>query len=140
MKIYRSNISYGLLTFVTLTCVTAWILPAIYDAPGNTLIILSVIMLGTLAFIFHAFYTTRYWINEAQELRIKAGFINNMSIPISAITKIKKTSSWLASPAASLDRIEIFYGQWNTVIISPKDKQGLIKALQSINPKIKAEI
>lgn len=104
------------------------------------MIVLSFIMIGTLAFIFHAFYTTRYWINEAQELRVKAGFINNMSIPVSKITKIKRTSSWLASPAASFDRIEVFYGQWNSVVISPKDKSGLIRALQTINPNIDVNI
>lgn len=139
-KIYRSKISYGLLTFVTFTCLIAWILPALYEAPSTTMIVLSLIMIGTLAFIFHAFYTTCYWINEAQELRVKAGFTNNMTIPVSKIIKIKKTSSWLASPAASFDRIEIFYGQWNSVVISPKDKTGLIRALQTINPNIEVNI
>lgn len=136
MIVYKSKISHGLLSFVLLTSVASWMLPAIYGAPTQALVILLIVMIITIAFILHAFFSIHYWINDAEELRIKAGFMNNLSIPISAITKIQKTSSWLASPAASLDRIEILYGKWNSVVISPKDKKGLIAALQSINPKI----
>ncbi len=140
MKVYRSKISYGLLSFTLLLCVTTWAIPGLDGAPTQTMIILSLVIIATIAFILHAFYSTRYWINEKNEFRVKAGFINDLSIPIDGITKVKKTSSWIASPAASFDRIEVFYGKWNSVIISPKEKAELVKALQTINPKIEVEI
>ena len=134
--IYRTKISYGLLIFTLALCVATWAIPAFDGATLQTMVILSVVIIATIAFILHAFYCTRYWINDKEELRIKAGFINDLTIPIDSITKVHKTSSLLASPAASFDRIEVFYGKWNSVVISPKDKQGFTKALQTINPKI----
>jgi len=138
--IFRSKISYGLLTFTLLLCVATWAVPALDGASLQSMLILSLVIVATIAFILHAFLSTRYWINDNQELRLKAGFINDLTIPIESITKVHKTSSFLASPAASFDRIEVFYGKWNSVIISPKEKQQFIFALKKINPDIETKL
>ena len=112
-----------------------WAVPIYDKAPNHVIIIMSIVSLGSIAFILHAFFTTYYRINNT-ELIIKAGFMTNMSIPIEKIRKIEKTNSWIASPAASFDRIEIHYEKWNSILISPKDREGFISELKRMNPAI----
>ena len=57
------------------------------------------------------------------------------TVTINSIRKIKETNNPISSPAASLDRIEVFYGK-QSVIISPKQKTEFINHLLSINPRI----
>ena len=79
---------------------------------------------------------TNYTINGDGTLRVKCGFFVNLLIEIDQIRKIEPTRSALSSPALSLDRIEIFYNKFDSVIVSPEQKQAFIAALQSINPAI----
>lgn len=53
---------------------------------------------------------------------IKSGVLISKTIKINDVYRIEKTNSILSSPALSLDRIEIFYGNQNSIIISPKEK------------------
>lgn len=46
----------------------------------------------------------------------------------------------MSSPAPSLDRIELTYGEFGLIIISPKDKIGFAQELIKINPKIKNKL
>ncbi|MBF1507414.1 MAG: PH domain-containing protein, partial [Prevotella pallens] len=70
-------------------------------------------------------------------LSVKYSMLSTTNYDINQIRKIKDTNSILAAPAASLDRIAIYFIQQKTpLIISPKDKNGFIKNLQSINPNI----
>lgn len=134
-KIYYSKISYWLLGSLIGLMLFIWAVPLYDKAPAQVSVIMSVVMFGSIGFIIHGFITTYYWV-EKDQLRIKSGFMTNTSIPINRITKIKKTNSLLASPAGSFDRIEIFHGKWDSIIISPKDKTGLIAELQKVNPEI----
>jgi hypothetical protein len=58
-----------------------------------------------------------------------------LGLPITAAV-IAETHNPLSSPALSLDRIEIEFGAYDSVMISPKDKTGLITAITAINPNI----
>ena len=68
---------------------------------------------------------------------INSGFIYKQKINITSIKKISETNNLLASPAASLDRIAIYYNEKDLVIISPKDKIDFIDQLIKLNSKIK---
>jgi hypothetical protein len=61
-------------------------------------------------------------------------------IDINEIRAISKTKSIMSSPAPSFDRIELKYGEFNEVIISPKNKFQFAKDLTKINQNIKNEI
>jgi hypothetical protein len=61
-------------------------------------------------------------------------------VEIADIKSIERTRNPISSPAASMDRIELKYGKWNTVIISPKDKKELLNAFLAINPKITVDL
>ena len=79
---------------------------------------------------------TRYIVTLKDELFIQIGWFGGYKILISDILSIEKTRIALASPAPSLDRIQINYGKYSSVIISPADKLALIKFLREINPNI----
>jgi Bacterial PH domain len=93
------------------------------------------ILLAVMVFIVHMVATTHYTIDGGM-LRIKSGFIYNKSIAIQSIQKITPTSNPISSPAASIDRLEVFYNGNSSVIISPKDKRGFIMHLLELNPDI----
>lgn len=97
------------------------------------------VLLVTMLFIVHLITNTYYQI-EHGALRIKSGFIINKHIAINSIRKIQKSNSIFSSPAASLDRLEIFYNKYDSVLISPKDKQEFLAQLRNINPAIEIQV
>lgn len=98
-----------------------------------------VVIIGVALFIMHMFLTTYYQL-DGEQLKIKCGFLINKTVAIRTITKIEETNNPLSSPATSLDRLEIFYNKFDSVLISPKDKQGFITALKTIKPAIDVQL
>ncbi len=93
------------------------------------------IMLVTISFIVYTFLSINYKI-EKENLNIKCTFLINENIAIKSIRKITETYNPLSSPAASIDRIEIFYNKFDSVLISPKKKKAFIEDLLKINSNI----
>ena len=85
------------------------------------------------------FFKTEYTIEE-NKLKIKCGFFTYKPIEINEIKEITKSNNIISSPAASFDWIEIKYGKFEEMIISPKDKFEFAKYLTSLNPNIKNNI
>lgn len=97
--------------------------------------LVSIILLLTSTFIVHLFLNTYYLIN-GNELWIKAGMLYTIKIKIEDIKRIEKSTSLLASPALSLNRFEVFYGKWDSVLISPKNRKEFIQNLLQLNEAI----
>jgi uncharacterized membrane protein YdbT with pleckstrin-like domain len=98
------------------------------------------IMLISFVFVLYLMYDTNYTITQGN-LKVHSGFIVNKNIPIAAIKSIKKSDSILSAPASSIsDRIEVFYGESKSIIISPKEKQAFVEELLKQNPTIEIEI
>lgn len=95
---------------------------------------LLILVIATL-FVGNMFLSTHYTI-KGENLIIKSGIFINKTIKITDIYKVEKTNSILSSPALSLDRIEIFYGNQNSMMISPKQKEEFIAELLKDNPSI----
>ena len=83
----------------------------------------------------HLLLSTHYIVKDGN-LKIKSGFIYNLNIKISTIRKINETNSVLSATASSLDRLEIIYNKYDSVLISPKEKTEFIKTMLEINPTI----
>lgn len=98
-----------------------------------------IVFLLITAFIIHLFLTTYYRI-DGKTLTIKAGFLINKSVNIDKIRKITETNNPISSPATSLDRLEIKYNKYDTVIISPKEKNDFIKMLVALKPDIEVKL
>lgn len=86
-------------------------------------------------FIFYTFTNTVYIIN-GNVLHIKCGFLYNKKIDISMIKRIEESRSPLSSPAASMDRLEIIYNKFDSILISPKKKKKFIEEILKINPDV----
>ncbi|WP_188506475.1 PH domain-containing protein [Parapedobacter pyrenivorans] len=95
----------------------------------------ALLMLITTIFCIQLFLSTYYIINSDQ-LIIRSGMLYRKRVAISSIRKVKATRNPISSPAPSLDRLEIFYNKFDSVIISPKDKAAFIASLIKLNPEI----
>ena len=133
--IYYSKVSYTLLIFVFLVFFGPLVPNFISNGfNANTILAFSA-MVVLYGFILHMFFNTTYKI-EKGKLYIKCGFFNYNSVNIGEMKKISKSSNIISSPAASFDRIEITYGKFDELIISPKHKTKFVEDLQKINPGI----
>lgn len=138
-KKYPSKVSYGLLIFVFLVFYGPLIPDLIRGELNEKSIGIIIFLSIVFIFIAHLFLKTQYSI-ENNKLKIKCGLFSYKPIDIDEIKEISKTKSILSSPAPSFDRIEIKYGKFNEVIISPKDKFHFAEDLTKINPNIKNKI
>ena len=133
--IYYSKVSYTLLIVVFLV----FFGPLVSLFYGNDfdcktiLIFLAMVVLYGL--ILHLFFNTTYKI-EKEKLHIKCGFFKYKPVTIKEMKKVSKSSNIISSPAASFDRIEITYGKFEELIISPKHKTKFVEDLQKVNPEI----
>jgi len=133
-KVYKSKLGLELIIPIAAVLVGVSI-PMLVDGAFW----LWLILIGSLAlFIFHLFLTTYYTI-KGETLLVKCGFLHNIKIDIDSIKKISETNSLLASPATSLDRLEISYNRFDSILISPKEKEDFIKVLTVLNPKIEVK-
>jgi hypothetical protein len=85
--------------------------------------------------VFPIVFNTCYTISN-NILKVKCGFLLNRSIPIESIKKIVPCHTILSAPALSFDRLEVFYNKYDSVVISPENKDDFIADLQNINPAI----
>lgn len=90
-------------------------------------------------FIIHIFSTTVYQINT-DTLRINSGFFFQECIEIKSIRKVSKSRNILQSPALSLDRIELTYNRFDSILLSPRDKAGFVAELLKRNPSIVVQL
>src|SRR5690606_15991386 len=133
-KVYNSKI--GLELVIPLVLILGTVLFLTLNEEPSWIGIL--ILLPIILFVVHMFLTTNYTI-ESDELTIKCGFLFNKTIDIKTIKKITETNNPLSSPATSLDRLEINYGEFDTVIISPKRKKEFIENITTLNPNVEVK-
>jgi len=140
MKEFKSKVGYGILIPVLVLLVGIMLIPTIKGAPIGATLTMASIILPTIAFTLHIFFKTTYRISDSNQLLIKCGFIVNSAVDISKIKSISRTRNPISSPAPSMDRIELKYGKWDSVIISPNDKKEFVNALLEINPNIQSNL
>jgi hypothetical protein len=138
-KKYSSKVSYGLLTVVFIVFFSPLILNLIKSGINLNLTLISLFLIIIFGLITHMFLKTEYTIEE-NKLKITCGFFTYKPIEINEIKEITKSSNIISSPAPSFDRIEIKYGKFEEMIISPKDKFEFAKYLTKLNPNIKNNI
>lgn len=80
---------------------------------------------------------TRYVLNR-EELRIHCGPIR-MRVKVADITEVYPTHNPLSSPALSLDRVMIIFGEGlrKRVMISPQDKEAFMRRLRLLRPELR---
>ncbi|MBT8299549.1 MAG: PH domain-containing protein [Maribacter sp.] len=130
MTVYKSKIGLSIVLLLVLVLGTTSYL-MIKDGAwlGLLLNILVALVIG------YIFIQTRYTI-KGDILIVKCTFLINKSYEIKRITKITETNNPLSAPAASLDRLEINFDNYDSVLISPKQKSEFISHLKILNPNI----
>jgi hypothetical protein len=131
---FKSKISYGIL--VPICFLFGYI---IIQMALDKIWFGFIIMLLTLGFIVYLYATTYYLISK-NKLIIKSGFLLNQSIAIETIKKISETNELTSAPALSIDRLQIVYNTFDTVLISPKDKYVFMDILTIQNPNIEIKL
>lgn len=130
-KVYKSKIGIGILLFIIFIVGGASAIMIIKGLHIGLLVLIPVI-----ALFLNIFLQTSYTITTDKRLLIKSGILFKAEIDIETIRKIQSSNSILSSPALSMDRLEIFYNKYDSVLISPKNKQGFIADLLTINTNI----
>lgn len=133
-KIYKSKVDNWLLivTFGPL------LIPTFFLVIQKEWLAVS-LMLIIILFITHLMVNTYYCIVNGV-LNVKGRLLVNKKLDISKITKVISSRSLLSAPALSLDRLEVFTGKWDSILISPKDKEGFIRDLLARNSEIELEL
>jgi hypothetical protein len=134
-KVYKSGVSIWLVSILLAVFVFLILMLYFDHAPWFALFI----VIGIASFVLQLFINTYYTIEDTT-LKIRSGFLYKLSVDILQIKKIEETNSPLSSPAASFDRLEILYNKFDSVLISPKDKQAFIDELLRINPSIELKL
>jgi len=133
--IYYSKVSYTLLIIVLIIFFGPLVPNYISNGFNNNMCLMTLVLIILFGLILHMFFNTNYKIQN-EKLFIKCGFFKYRPINIEDIKKVSKSSNIISSPAASFDRIEIKYGKFDEIIISPKNKIKFVEELQKINPNI----
>jgi hypothetical protein len=96
----------------------------------------AVAVTGVLTLVMvHMCFNTYYTIS-GNWLLVKNSFVINKKIDINSIKKILPVKDMRSAPALSMDRLEIFYNQYDSVLISPEDQAEFIERLKAINGEI----
>ncbi len=133
MTTYKSKIGKEFILFLSpLLAGVSIFMVFMKNGPG------IIIMAAVIIFIVYLFLNTYYQISENQ-LIVRAGFLINLKIDINSIRKIAYTQSFISAPATSIDRLEISYNKYDSVLISPLEKDEIIQHLTKLNPNIQIE-
>ena len=108
--------------------ITALIVVMIEETPWPVRTMVVVVTVLVTFLLFSVFKNTYYQVADGN-LRVVSGPFK-WTIPLSDITEIKPTRNPLSSPALSLDRLKVTYGQRKFVLISPADKIGFLRAIE----------
>ena len=133
--IYYSKVSYTLLIIIFLVFFGPLVSLFYGNGFDGKTILIFLAMVVLYGLILHLFFNTTYKI-EKEKLHIKCGFFKYKPVTIKEMKKVSKSSNIISSPAASFDRIEITYGKFEELIISPKHKTKFVEDLQKVNPEI----
>lgn len=115
-----------------------WSIRTILGNPDSApwLKVLSVAWIAAVSvLVFWLLYGTRYGILGGV-LVVRCGPFR-WRIPLSGVDSVRPTRNPLSSPAPSLDRLAVRYdGGRRTILISPEDKGGFLRALVTRAPHL----
>ena len=97
--------------------------------------LMAIISTISSAYFCLIFFTMRYVIDD-EYLLIRTKFFPSQKVALQNIRKIEESNSILAAPAFSFDRLEIIYNKYDSILVSPENKEQFIADLLNVNPEI----
>lgn len=140
MKSFKSKFGFEIMTFLTLLFGLIIVFMAYQKEPLEAILSVGGIFLLVCGLCLYFNFSTEYTITEDGVLKIKCGFLYNKHFDINKIKSVAKTGNLISSPAPSLDRIELTYGKFDSIVISPNDKNRFAKELTKVNSKIENKL
>ncbi len=128
---HRSKVDRWFVVVMTIAIIGS-LVAAIAVASTGTMMVLALagfIVLVCAALPIWLLLSTRYTLSEDQ-LVVQCGPFK-WRIPLAEIIEITPTSNPLSSPALSLDRLRIEYGEGSSLMISPCKKQQFIDDIKA---------
>ena len=129
---YRSKVDSWLIASVVVVAVAhAWAATVLINAANWTAIAIfipiAIVALGLPVWILVG---THYTLSPAS-LEVCCGPFR-YQVPIDRIQEIRPSRSMLSSPALSLDRLEVIYGNNESVLTSPLHRERFLAELESL--------
>lgn len=135
MKTYKSRVGIEMKIILLLMCLfNVYIL----FAEGYHFFLL-ILMFSPILFIIYVINQTYYQIKN-EVLYIKSSFFFREELPVNKIRKIEEVINIINSPAMSIKRLELFYGKYDSIMISPKGQKQFIQELLAINNSIEVKL
>ena len=129
MKTFKSAVDRWF--YLVLLSIPASMIPTLLyadlDADAGLLFLLAAILLSALLLPVWILLNTRYCV-DGETLDVRSGPFR-WRIPRASIVSIEPSRSLLSSPALSLNRLRVRYGQQQEILLSPADREGFIKAV-----------
>jgi hypothetical protein len=134
---FPSKIDWWLVVLVV--AVPAWRIVTQWSELGSPPAALWV-TIAVIVIVGAALVPVRYVI-EGRTISVQCGLIGweFSAFPIEDVQSIRPTHNPLASPALSLDRLKVELGIRNSILISPKDKAGFLRAVSALDPQLRPE-
>ncbi len=128
VQTFRSKIDTWLLVVMlgAPVIVLASVLPSLSSHPAE-LAVVAVVAVVSAGLPVWLLATTRYELS-ADTLKVMSGPFR-WNVRVADIKSVTPTRSIVSSPALSLQRLEIRYGTYQSIIISPDDQDGFLRAL-----------
>lgn len=126
---FRSAVDWWFyaVTAVTAVVVALAMFPLLKSGQGGQIVVAGLTALVAVGLPLWLLVSTYYRVN-AGTLEVRSGPFR-WSIPLNEITEVRKSRSALSSPALSLDRMEVKYGRGRSILLSPRDRGGFLKAI-----------
>ena len=126
---FKSAVDLWLLVIVALVVIISLgvsVRLVLQRSPAGYLRVIGMLAVG-IGLPLWFFCTTHYLVKD-EILKIQSGPFK-WTIPITSISQVVETTNPLSSPALSLRRLKITYGESKTVMVSPKDREGFLEAI-----------
>lgn len=130
MTTYRSKIGIGTLLSFIIVVSGVCVLEILHQDWISLIVILLIVALAI--YIFRSAYCTI----TGNVLNIRFAFFIDTDIDINTIKSVMETNSIWSAPALPVNRLEIFYNNYDSIIISTPDKAQFVADLRAINPNI----
>lgn len=130
VKTFKSKVDAWLVIVLAVSTIVliAGLAATLYSRPDPLAVV--VMLAATLLFLLlvGSILLRTYYRVDAGMLTIVSGPLRR-SVAIDQITSVERTRNPLSSPALSLDRLRIRYGDNKSVMISPADRDKFLNAL-----------
>ena len=104
------------------------------QSPGRMITLLLVTL-----FLIHLMLPTWYKITADGELIVHCSFFPEKKLKVEEIAAVEPTALPVSSYALSLDRLIIYKGEQQWLLISPVNKKEFLKCLRKYNPDIQVK-